>query len=424
MRKQTIREKTMAFYRNPKKICSQIGFALLCMLVVWYIGIFSTQWIMENFALWLWKSEWSVWIVNSGSLYLLGVPVFLLVMHFIPDGPELPRWKPVFGPKQFFLAMVFCMGASYILSIASSIFILLLQAVFGGSVDIGSAGVQQLLSRSSPLLNFLFGVVLPAICEEFIFRYMLRKKLRGCSDIIYIVFSGLCFSMFHGNLIQSLFTFVAGAVFAWAYVVTGKIWIPVSMHFIVNFIGIVLVPLILDYPIFSILLSLLVMGAIAGAIIVFLSYREQFFSGLQPPTEAGWPYTPWIPKRRATKGGQYAAWYSAYARQASDTMKHGTHWQPPRQTGWGYPPAATYYQQNPYYGTPGYPPPPTHSQPNYAAPPQWQYNAALPPTAGGAAGTANRKSRPWAVVFGNVGMILFIGASCLLIIFNLLQMIL
>ena len=380
--------------RNPKKVCSHIGLALFAMLAVWYAASYGISWLVGRTAPHLLMGNWWMWVLNSGPLYLIGLPVFLLVMHFIPDGPETPRWLPQFGPKQFALTMVFCLGASYLINIAASIVIVALQQAFGGGYSTGA--VEQLLGEGSLASNFVFGVVVPAIGEEFIFRYMIRRKMRGCSDLQYIFFSGLCFGLFHANLSQTLFTIVAGALFAWGYLMTNNIWVPIGMHFIVNSISVVLVPLIMESRSATIVFFLLMLGLIVGGIILFAGYKDWFFGTLQPPAEPGWPYKPWAPRRRTVGGVGYAAWYAGYARTATAQWR-GT-----------MPPMYPMYQPPPAY--PSY-------QTQYVQQPQWQWGQ------GPYGAPAWSPESPVRVSLANVGMVLFMSAAGILLVFNLLLMV-
>ncbi len=274
---------------DPKRICGRIGLALFAMLAVWNAGIFTLQWCVGRYAPWLLFSPWTLWLLNSVPLFLLGVPVFLLILRTLPDGPTILRWRLPFGAREYALAMLFCLGASRLINVAGTLVLMLFQG-FWGSGEIVISPVQDILFAGGFLPSLVFGVIVPAVGEEYIFRYMIRRKMRGCPDSTYIFFSGLCFALLHGNITQGLFTFVVGAIFAWAYVMTGKFLVPVSMHFLLNFIGIV--------PAFAVgsrsmivLLGLFSLGCIAGGVLVFFACRRSFLATLQPPAEAGWPYS-------------------------------------------------------------------------------------------------------------------------------------
>lgn len=389
---------------SPKQICSRIGLALFAMMLVWYATSVVAQNLVLSYApQFAMQNPWIFLLLSSGPLFLLGMPVFLFIMRTIPNGPTILRWKHPFGAKQFLLAMVFCQGSSYILVLSYSLLALLFQAIFSGGGGLVPNTAQTLVMENSFLSNFVFVGILPAVGEEFIFRFMIRRKMRGCPDSTYILFSGLCFALFHGNLSQGVFTFVVGCMFAWAYSVTGKFLVPVSMHFVLNSIGILASLVNAENYTATILFGLLVLGLIAGAVIVFFSCRRQFLSTLQPPAEAGWPYYPRPPRPTRTP---YADWYAAYARGA---VAGGP---PPAPMAPMYTGPMPIQGYGNFYGMPAGMPAPTQG---FAGPYAGGYSAPLPQKTKRPAG----QPHPIRLVFCNVGMLLFSGASLLLILSSL-----
>lgn len=278
--------------RDPKKICSLIGFALLGMMLVWIASTYAISYFLAQQMPWFFSYGWAGLFINDATLYLLGVPVFLLVLHFIPNGPKptQPRPRTTFGPGKFVLTMIFNYGASWALSFVSVLLILIVQLAMRG-LSPGSPPSAADLASPSWVANLFFMVLVPAVGEEFLFRYMLRRKLEGSGDKIYIFFSALCFSLFHANLAQSLFTFVVGAVFAWVYTISGKLWVPMLMHFLLNLMGAVIVPSLINYDWVLIIYLMIVMVIfIITAIVFFFVFKGFVFSTMQPPHEAGWPY--------------------------------------------------------------------------------------------------------------------------------------
>lgn len=55
-----------------------------------------------------------------------------------------------------------------------------------------------------------------------------------------VLFSGLMFGLFHGNLNQFVYAFVLGLCFGFIYVKTGNIRYTIGLHMLVNFLGSVL----------------------------------------------------------------------------------------------------------------------------------------------------------------------------------------
>lgn len=81
--------------------------------------------------------------------------------------------------------------------------------------------------------------LLPAICEELIFRGIifngLRKKM---SDISAVLLSSLLFMLMHASLEQMIFPFLLGIVLAWVVLRTGSVAASMVIHFMCNAINI------------------------------------------------------------------------------------------------------------------------------------------------------------------------------------------
>lgn len=278
--------------RWPVRVCSRIGIALLAAVAAWLIATVLFQAVLMLVAPAFLESPWALWILNDLPLYAAGLPVFLLIVHFIPDGPQEQRPPAAkFGLLQFLTVLLFCLGATYLLNLLSSGLIYLLQQVTGGS---GSSALDTLANSGGILAAILFGAVVPAVGEEFIFRHMLRRKLRGSGDTTYIFFSALCFALFHGNLSQLFYAFVIGLAFAWVYLQTGKLWVTMLLHFLINLVGMVVLPMVVVPAVGDneLLLGLLGLGMLAlmgGGIAVFAVHLRRVRQSLLPPIEPGWP---------------------------------------------------------------------------------------------------------------------------------------
>lgn len=81
---------------------------------------------------------------------------------------------------------------------------------------------------------FISVCVLPAVCEELLFRKLFVNALNGASTIFTIIFVGLLFSLFHFNLSQTLYQFVVGCIFVIVVKATKSTYTAIIMHFINN----------------------------------------------------------------------------------------------------------------------------------------------------------------------------------------------
>ncbi len=77
--------------------------------------------------------------------------------------------------------------------------------------------------------------VLPAICEEALFRGAILNGVKnGCGDIATILIVGFSFSLFHGNPEQTIYQFICGCLFAFVTVRAGSVLPAMLIHFINN----------------------------------------------------------------------------------------------------------------------------------------------------------------------------------------------
>ncbi len=77
--------------------------------------------------------------------------------------------------------------------------------------------------------------VIPAICEEFIFRGMIFKGLRShYSAIVSILLTGLLFALIHQNIVQFIYPFIMGCVLALVMERTNNLIYPILIHFFSN----------------------------------------------------------------------------------------------------------------------------------------------------------------------------------------------
>lgn len=97
--------------------------------------------------------------------------------------------------------------------------------------------VKLMSANSVPVffLKLFLLCVLPAICEEVLFRGFCQNlfvKKFGPWKAIFI--SAFLFSIFHKNPWYIHLYFLLGVVFGWVYFVTGSLWAPCLCHFLNN----------------------------------------------------------------------------------------------------------------------------------------------------------------------------------------------
>ena len=195
---------------NPKRVFSRVGIGLCAMLVV----VFIVQYLWFEIPDWVLgpenrltvSSAW-MWLGNIVPMYLLGMPVFLLVVRKVPaqSGPKEPL-----GANRFWILLPICFFFMYSGNIIGN----LLAAILSGGTAVNP--IEDVLMDNHPL-KFLMTVILAPVLEEYVFRRQIIDKLRGYGEKTAVLISALLFGLFHLNLYQFVYAFGLGILFGYMY---------------------------------------------------------------------------------------------------------------------------------------------------------------------------------------------------------------
>ena len=84
--------------------------------------------------------------------------------------------------------------------------------------------------KSLLMMIFWMGIIAP-VAEEMIFRWLIYLRLRDhFSVLVSAVISAAFFGIYHGNVLQAVYAFVLGGIFAWFLEMGGNKWTSVLMH--------------------------------------------------------------------------------------------------------------------------------------------------------------------------------------------------
>ena len=226
---------------TPKKSFSRMGLALFVTLVVTTLlqgvcsGVVNVLAMQGND---LYETyPWLIWAVSFLPLYVVGVPVGLAMMRRLPaeEAQETERM----GVGRLLKYVVMSIGVMYVGNLIGNAF----SALFSGG------------SAENPLLNYVYDnsplkviviVILAPLVEEYIFRRQIIDRLGKYGEGVAIVFSGVTFGLFHGNLFQFFYACGLGMLFAYVYVRTRRLRYTVILHAVINFMGSVLGPWVLS----------------------------------------------------------------------------------------------------------------------------------------------------------------------------------
>ncbi len=170
-------------------------------------------------------------LISSLPMYLISMPLMSLLIKTVPAS-HIDRHTMTFG--QWICAFVMCYAIMYLSNLVGVAMTFAIGLVKGSSVE---NALLDVVTGISPWTALFIMVLCAPVAEELIFRKLLIDRTVRYGEKTAILFSGLFFGLFHGNLNQFVYAFMLGIFFGFIYVKTGKIRYTVAMHMCVNFLG-------------------------------------------------------------------------------------------------------------------------------------------------------------------------------------------
>ena len=224
---------------DTKRCFNRVGWAYCLILGVWTGLQILLARLGDKYAPQLLESSWGIWLLSLLPLYLAAVPLGYLVLR------RLPAQRPAVGKKlsaeRLFELFTMCFALMYLGNLIGTLCNYTLAAAKGLPFE---NPIGEVLQNSSILANLVCVVGIAPVMEELIFRKLLCDRVRVCGEGTAVLTSGLVFGLFHGNLGQFFYAFLAGMLFADIYLRTGRIRYSMLLHACINFFGGVL-PIIL-----------------------------------------------------------------------------------------------------------------------------------------------------------------------------------
>lgn len=101
-----------------------------------------------------------------------------------------------------------------------------------------SGNLDLLLLNSNPVLLLIYAYILvpllPAICEEALFRGVIMRGLEQFGKVFAVIASSLIFALMHGSYEQLILQFIIGLVISTAVMLTNNMLIGCVIHFCYN----------------------------------------------------------------------------------------------------------------------------------------------------------------------------------------------
>ena len=223
-------EENLVSVEKAKSCFGRLGWALCAyamVIVVLQLVAVAIGGVLLAMGVNVLENAWFLWAASFIPQYLVGVPLFLLILR---KTPVVEQSQCKLGGGKFWALLLVSFPVMYIGNIVGTFLSGLLS---GGTAQ----NVVETYVFEGGLFNLFTAVVLAPLVEEFIFRKQLLDRCSRYGEKTAMVFSALTFALFHMNLFQFFYAFGVGLIFAYVYLRTRRLRYPVLMHMAINFMG-------------------------------------------------------------------------------------------------------------------------------------------------------------------------------------------
>lgn len=165
--------------------------------------------------------------------YLFRPALICLSLNKKADNEVETKQKAIRSPKIIvpiiFASLGIIMGAAYVNSIMAAAFDI------SGSI----MPVDTPIDLTQFLLNTVTVALVPAFCEEFLFRKTILSALSPYGEGFAIISSAVLFGLMHQNVLQIFYATMAGIVIGYVYLKTRSFLCVFLIHFTNNFVSVI-----------------------------------------------------------------------------------------------------------------------------------------------------------------------------------------
>ena len=217
---------------NSKKTFSRIGLALIS---AYAVIIALSEFVFRPLLL---KTDLEKLVESIGpslTLLLTDLPnvIFLLVFWLVIRKIPKSEWH---RGSMSFMSMFQIFVMMYAVSTVFNLIGTLISkaAPAGGTEALNM--INTMVSSGLPT-GMMMTVLIAPVLEELAFRKFMLDRIRNYGEKTAIVFSALCFGLYHGNLTQFLYAFTVGLFLGYVYCRTGKVLYTIIMHALLNLLS-------------------------------------------------------------------------------------------------------------------------------------------------------------------------------------------
>lgn len=255
---------------SPRQLRRWFGRVALTLLVTFVVSQALSYLAVQ---VWVTFAGWANYTIlmflNDLCVY---VPSIILIPLLLRSIPRLPSGPPTaLSGQETFLAVVFSLGSGYLFSYVTLALIHLLEGLVGQPSGNAVSAVESSLP---PVVAILAFAVVAPVAEEFIFRRLLLDRVRIFGDGAAILIGGAAFGLFHGNLNQTLYAFVLGAVFSAIVLLTNRLRYTIGIHMLIN--GISVLTTLVESDLLDYLLACVILFSICFSVVLFFVRRKHY----------------------------------------------------------------------------------------------------------------------------------------------------
>lgn len=175
-------------------------------------------------------SQTNAYKYMSYFLYqLVYIALILVFMKIYRERPAKFGWRKAHW-KYLVLALPLAYGLLFSLNWVNNLFVTLLSLI---GYTAPSSGLPSLAGGG--IVGVLIVVaVLPAVCEETLFRGIILDGIKDIGTVAACLLGGLLFSVFHQSPAQTVYQFICGCVFTLVALRADSLLPAVLMHFLNN----------------------------------------------------------------------------------------------------------------------------------------------------------------------------------------------
>jgi membrane protease YdiL (CAAX protease family) len=253
--------------RSMRRGCGRIGWGLLAYMLCLLVLSTAGQLVLEVEVPWIMEQSWAAMALNDLATYLLAPLALWVIIRPLPVADPAPRGVT---PKRMGKLALESIGLMEGANLITLLLVYLLSMLVGR--DLGNL-LDSATADLSIWEMLLFMVILAPLCEEYIFRRLLLRRLLPMGENFAVVMTALAFSLFHCNLYQAVYAFAVGVLFASIVVKTGRLRYTILLHMMLNFLGSVAITALEPYETAT---SVFVL-AVYGAMVVFFRDWKSLF---------------------------------------------------------------------------------------------------------------------------------------------------